>query len=81
MYDIVFACAGLLLFSLSLFDDKAIGIVLNIMSFMFFLASAIHLAVHTEYYYYSYVMFFPAFISLVLAILRSVDLLRVRRSW
>ena len=64
VYDILFACAGLLLFSLSLFDDRYIGITLNIMSFIFFIASAFHLIAFTDYYFYGYIMSGAGMISL-----------------
>jgi hypothetical protein len=75
MYDILFAAIGVVFFVISLYDDKWLGIMLNILSFTFFIAAAFHLAAFTEHYYYSYVMYSAAFIALVLAILRGVAIL------
>ena len=75
MYDILFACIGVVFFALSLYDDKWLGIMLNILAFTFFMASAFHLVAFTDYHYYAYVMFGAGFISLVLAILKGVAIL------
>jgi hypothetical protein len=81
VYDILFACGGFLLFSLSLFDDRIIGIVLNVMAFIFFFTSAFHIALYTSYPHYAYVVFGAGLISLVIALLRIMSVIRTSRSW
>jgi hypothetical protein len=81
VYDILFACGGFLLFALSLFDDRVIGIVLNVMAFILFFSSAFHIASYTSYPHYAYVLFGIGLISLVIALLRSVSVIRKSMSW
>jgi hypothetical protein len=77
MYDYLFGALCAAFFLASLFDEGAGGVLLNVFSFVFGIAAALHV-VTTEYYYFAWVWGGLAVFSLAIALLRGVMLLRAR---